>query len=117
MAGRADRPLHLEIRREGSAAVVSVHGSAGMEEAEEIRSALEALTGDKADPIVLDLRDMDFISSAGLGAIVAVRAKSRAYEGKVALVSPQTAVRQVLETTRLTHLFPVFDTVHEAMSG
>jgi anti-anti-sigma factor len=116
MHHKPDRPLCLEIRREGQGVVVSLHGCAGMEGAEDVRAALDSLAGDRATPIVLDLSDMDFICSAGLGAIIAARAKSRTYEGRVALVNPKPEIRQVLETMRLTQLFPVFATVGEAMA-
>ena len=115
MAKRSDKSLELEIRQRGAGSVVYVRGSAGMSEADKLRCALETLTRLKASPIVLDLTDMDFICSAGLGAIIYGHLKGRHYQGQIKLVNPCPAVHQLLETTRLTKLFTLYDSVEEAL--
>jgi len=105
----------MELRQEGSTAVIRVHGSADMNDADKMRQMLEDLSDRKTTPIVLDLSDMDFICSAGLGAIISAHLKSRDYKGQILLVSPQKSVRDLLETTRLTKLFPIFDSVPQAL--
>ena len=115
MAERSDRSLELEAQQRGAASVVYVRGSAGMSEAEKLRGALETLTRQKASPIVLELTDMDFICSAGLGAIIYGHLKCRHYQGQIKLVSPRPAVRELLETTRLTKLFTLYDSVEDAL--
>lgn len=108
--------LKMEQQRAGSAAVVKISGSAGMEEAEFLRRELEALAGRKSPVVVLDLSDLDFISSLGLGAIISMHLKSRHHGGKIVIVHPRPAVQNVLETTRLTQLFPIFPTIDAAIA-
>ena len=108
--------LKMEQRHVGAAAVVKISGSAGMEEAEFLRRELEALAGQQIPLAILDLSDMSFISSLGLGAIISMHLKSRHHGGKIAIVHPQPAVLNVLETTRLTQLFPIFATIDAAIS-
>ena len=116
MAHEQQERLRLELRETGSMAVVGIHGSAGMDEADTIRIQLEELTAKHVPLIILDLSDMDFISSLGLGAIIAGHLKTRHYEGEIRLVNPQPAVRRLLETTRLTKLFPLYASLDMATS-
>lgn len=117
MPKASDRPLEMEVRHQGPAAVICVHGSAGMHDADRMRIAMEDLTTQGAAPIVLDMSDLEFICSAGLGAIIAGYLRSRHYGGDVRLVNPQHAVKKVLETTRLTKLFSIFPTVDSALAS
>jgi anti-sigma B factor antagonist len=109
------QPLRLTVREVGSVAVVGVRGSAGMEAADKLRVKLEELAVKEVPIIVLDLKDMDFICSLGLGAIISGHLKCRHHNGQIRLVNPQPAVLQLLETTRLTKLFPIYTSVDDAV--
>jgi len=115
MASKDDKSLSLEVEETPQAAVVHLQGSASMNEADRIRSALSALAEKRIQMIVLDLGQMDFICSAGLGAIISAHLKSRHHSGQIRLANPQPAVMKLLETTRLTKLFPVFADVEQAI--
>ena len=81
MAHTTQRPLEIEVESRGNASILVVHGSAGMNDADKMRIMLEDLTDEECTPIVLDLSDMDFICSVGLGAIISGHLKSRHYKG------------------------------------
>ena len=115
MAKEPERLLRMEVREVGEATVVKIRGSAGMNEAEELRIKLDDIVRRRPATIILDLGEMDFISSAGLGAIISCHLRCRHHRGQIRLVAPQPAVRQLLETTRLTELFGLFATVEEAL--
>ena len=115
MTYESDRPLVVDVTRQGAAVVVSLHGSARMTDADVMRNALEELTASEATPIVLDMADLDFICSAGLGAIISSHLRTQKYQGRICLVSPKPSVLQLLETTRLTKIFPVYTSVAQAV--
>jgi len=112
-----DRLLQLDVQEGGAYAVVQIQGSVSMSQADELRARLEELAGRKTPVMVLDLAEMDFICSAGLGAIISAYLKSRHHNGQVRLVRPQPAVRRLLETTRLTKLFPLHSSVEQAVNA
>lgn len=87
-----------------------------MSEAGELKGRLEQLADRALSPIVVDLTEVSFISSAGLGALISARLKGRRHGGQIHLVNPQPAVLRVLETTQLTRVFDVFPTVDQALS-
>jgi anti-sigma B factor antagonist len=111
------KPLRLELERVGTATIIRISGSASMEEAYRLQEKLEDLATQRVPLIVLDLGAMDFIASMGLGAIIAGHLRARRYNGEVRLACPSPAVAQLLEMTRLTKLFSVFDSVREALQA
>jgi anti-sigma B factor antagonist len=115
MAGQVRKALTLEVRQAGSAGVVCASGSADIGQCEKLLAALDQLVARRTALIVLDLTDLEFICSQGLGAIITAHLKSRHHKGQIRLVNPQPAVREVLETARLTKLFPIFNDLDQAV--
>ncbi len=108
--------LTLRQKKVGEATVVRVKGSAGIHEAEKLQGKLEAIAAEGVTMVVLDLTGMDFICSQGLGAIITGHLRIRRNKGELRLVNPQPAVKKLLETTRLTKLFGIYDSVAAATS-
>lgn len=115
MTSSGDKPLRLDVSRRDDAAVIKVSGSVSMSEAESLRESLETLAAERVALIVLDLSEMNFISSLGLGAIISGYLKCRHHHGQIKLVRPTAPVRELLETTRLSKLFGVYGSVEEAL--
>ena len=116
MAEESQDRLSLEVQAAGEAAVVHFRGTAGMDEAGAIGPVLEQLAARRAPLVVLELSEMDFICSMALGAIISAHLKVRRYDGHVVLVDPQPIVRNLLEKTRLTKLFPIYPSVDAALA-
>jgi len=117
MSPHTNNSLHLEVNRKNDAAVMKVSGSVSMSEAQQLREGLENLVSEQIPLVVLDLSEMDFICSLGLGAIIAAHLKSRHHQGQIKLANPIAPVRRLLVTTRLNKLFSIHETVEEALSG
>ena len=115
MTTPAHKPLHLGIARHGNAAVVTVSGSVSITDADRLRKQVEALAAERVPVIVLDLGGMDFICSLGLGAIISGHLKCRHHQGQIKLVRPTAPVVELLETTRLTQLFGIYDSLDDAL--
>jgi anti-sigma B factor antagonist len=109
------RELELESREVGGATVVSIHGSVGMAATEKLSRHLDEIAAKRPSLVVLDLSDMDFICSQGLGALITFDHSSKEHGGQLRLVNPRPAIRSVFETTRLDQLFRVCATLEEAL--
>lgn len=57
--------------------------------------------------IELDMSQATFIDSCGLGALIALHKTACARQGTLRLLSPQPAVRQILELTRMHRIFEI----------
>ena len=117
MSDTSPRPLELTHESMGGAVVVGLQGSADATEVPVLRRRLEELLDARTEQIVLDLSGMDFIGSLGLGVLVEAHRRMQTYQGHLRLVNPNPRVRSVLETTQLTALFPIFDSVQGAMGA
>jgi anti-sigma B factor antagonist len=60
--------FNLEVRREGPRTIVAPSGELDLASAGQLRSALQRSRHD--GPLVLDLRDVTFIDSVGLGLVI-----------------------------------------------
>jgi anti-sigma B factor antagonist len=109
--------LDVDVSRVGAAAVVTVCGSAGMNEADLLQGLLAGLTEEEGHLVVLDLAGLEFICSAGLGALVSAHLNSRDHGGQIRLVRPQDRIRGILEATRLDTLFRIFGDLDEAVTA
>lgn len=117
MAEQCQEPLKVSVASVGSAKVVSISGSAGMAEADKLRTKLVELA-DADDPmIVLELSRMDFIGSLGLGALIVGHLHARRRHGQIRLVNPSPQVMGVLETANLTKVFAIYASVDQAVNG
>ncbi len=110
-----DQPLQIEFQPRGQTLICKLTGSATMEICDLLCKRLAE--GMRTEPklLVIDLSELEFICSLGLGGIVATHVHARRHGGKVVLVAPVPAVRELLEVTRLDTLMAVFDTMAEAL--
>ena len=63
--------------------------------------------------ILLDLRDITFMNSSGLGALVATLKAVKAEGAELALCSLSDQVRIIFELSRMERIFQVFEDVKE----
>ena len=83
--------------------------------APQFQDALDAVTESGTYRLVLDMSEVDFISSAGLRAIVNARKTCRRYNrGDLVLASPSENVQRTMELAGFYTLFDVYGTPIEA---
>jgi anti-sigma B factor antagonist len=109
--------LALEIREVGYVIIVSCNGRivAGSE-AELLSSQMACLSRDRR-AIVLNMGEVAFIDSSGLGAIVRALSNLRRDHGDLKLCNLPEFVRKVLETSHLAKLFETYDSEEKAVAA
>jgi len=70
---------------------------------DQVRSALKE--GQKN--IEVDLSQTTFIDSCGLGALIALHKTACSQKGTVRLLNPRPPVQQILDLTRMHHIFQI----------
>lgn len=108
--------LRLRSRKSGRACVVEVGGEVELHSASQLRDELMHASETENPCVVVDLSRVTFIDSTGLGVLVGAF-KSVRERGALSLVCPQRAVKRVFEITGLTQVFPIFDTLEEAVAS
>ena len=109
--------LRLEIRPIGEVAVVQCHGRLiGGNEVftlhSQVRDAIE-----KYGDVVLQLENVEFVDSSGLGAMMRLVQAARAKGGDLKLSGLTPKIRKVLELTHLLSQFETYDCLEEAITA
>lgn len=109
--------LGLDVSGRDGVAVVAAHGDIDLGSAHRVHelAVRQLVSGDRA--LVVDLSDVAFIDSVGLGLLVAVLKRARSLGGDVALVVTTDRVRKVFETTGLTGVFAIHDNLDAAVAA
>jgi len=110
--------LETDSKKVGSIAVLSLKGKITLGEGAQIlRKAVEDLVDQGSSNIVLDLASVPFVDSAGLGALTVGFARAKAAGGLLKLAGVQSRVRDALEVTRLTRMFPLYESENQAVAS
>ena len=98
-------------------AVVSASGEVDVASAPALRTRLDELLEAGAARMVIDLEDVDFIDSTGLGVLVGALRRARAANGDVRLVCTNPRILKVFEATGLHEVFTIGATFDETVAG
>jgi anti-sigma B factor antagonist len=87
--------------------VLGVTGALDIEVAARLREAGQEAVAGSGHTVVLDLSQVTFMDSTGLGALIAIRNASGAAKDTLVLANPSEQVQRVLELTKLDTVFTV----------
>ncbi len=76
--------------------------------AEEFRQSVEDLLQNGAETILVDLKDITFIDSSGLGTLVVLLKKIRGLNRSLCLCSTNDQVRMLFELTSMDRVFEIY---------
>jgi anti-sigma B factor antagonist len=101
-------PSQLEIvERTESAAVARLSGDLDIVTSDDVKRELVGLVDAGHTALALDLSDVGFVDSSGLGVLVAVHRHAEARGGRFVVRSTPPQVRRLFEITRLGDLLTV----------
>jgi anti-sigma B factor antagonist len=107
--------LLIQVREVDGVAVLRPEGFINAHTVRQFEGALEAQVREGRYTILLDCRLLNYISSAGLGAIMGLIENVRANGGDILLCQLQKNVYEIFDTLGFTQLYRVFDTESEAL--
>ncbi len=100
-----------EVKR---VSVMTVKGRVDSATAPDLENALKQLVDTEKTQIVLDLKDVEYMSSAGLRAMVSTLKAVKRINGDLRLCSPSPRVAEVLRLAGLTSIFTIYSSQAEA---
>jgi anti-sigma B factor antagonist len=101
------RPMSSLDMTPGDRATIRCEGDLDIVTAEEVKQRLATAVESSAGIVTLDLRDVGFVDSSGLGALVAVHHYARANGANLVVRSAPDHVRNLFSLTRLDDLLTV----------
>jgi anti-sigma B factor antagonist len=94
--------------------VLEPHGRLTAETVNVFEEVVARRLRDGCHDLILDLQHVDYLDSAGLGALAQAYTSSRRYGGRVAFVHVAGRNQELLRITRLITVFEVFDSMNDA---
>jgi anti-sigma B factor antagonist len=109
--------MSIELRVEtlsSERALVSVGGEVDLATAPELAAVLERTLADGGRTIVLDLTDVEFIDTSGVGVMLEARRQISEKNADLAVVAPPNSpARRLLELTELIEPLAVVDSIED----
>jgi anti-sigma B factor antagonist len=105
-----------EVRHEGQAVILVLAGEIDMKCSVKLRDKFLELLKGKPPVLVVNMAQVEFMDSSGLGTLVEALRWSRRNDGQLKLAGLSQAVRNIFEISRLDSVFQVYDTEAEALS-
>ncbi len=102
--------LKMTSREVDGVTVIQMEGRIVLgEESNALRERLKSLLADNKKHIVLNMNNVTYIDSAGLGALVAAHHSARSQDVALKLSNLGSKFQEVLQVTKLLTVFEVYD--------
>lgn len=108
--------VSVTSRESGDRTVIEVKGEIDVYTAPVLREELTSLIDSEHTTIVVDLTQVSFMDSTGLGVLVGALKKVRTLGGDLALVIDQEKILKVFRITALTQVFTIHPTLQAALA-
>lgn len=110
--------VNVTIQEVDGVSVVGLNGRIVLgEESGALREAVKGLIAAGRKKVVLNMSNVTYIDSAGLGILVAAYVSAKTQGASVRLCALGHKFREVLQITRLVTIFEVFDTPAAAIES
>jgi anti-sigma B factor antagonist len=110
--------LNISNKQVGDVSVVALKGRIVLGEGSSaLREQIKSLVGDGKKKIVLNMENVTYIDSAGLGTLVAAHISAKKQGAALFLSDLGNKFHEVLQITRLLTVFNVYATEAEAISN
>lgn len=106
------------VRQVGNVAVVDLSGRITLGEGSgTLRNTMKDIVGAGHKDILLNLKDVNYIDSAGLGELVGSYATITNLGGRIKLLNTQGKVKDLLAVTKLYSVFATFEDEKKALES
>jgi len=106
----------VEKRRVERFVLLNVEGVIKLgESAEFLAQTLERTLEEEDGDILLDLSRINYIDSTGIGELVGFLGRLQELDRRLVLINPNERIRKLLYVARLDSLFPIYESLDEAL--
>lgn len=110
--------MQIDVTDQGEGiAIVTLDGKLNMVSARSFREAVTETVAAGTARLAIDLTNVDFIDSSGLGALISGLKTTRQAGGDLRIAAPNEQVRLVLQLTNMERLLTAYDDATTAFTG
>lgn len=107
--------MEINQEKQNQVNIVSLKGRLDASTSPELETTLNGLIAAGETKILVDCRELEYISSAGLRVLLASAKQTKKHNGSISLCSLSPNVKQVFEISGFTSIFPISATREEAV--
>lgn len=101
--------VEIAFREAGDYKIIEVSGEVDLYNVSELKKALFSITDGKFPNVVVDMKNVNYMDSSGIGALVAGQKKMKAHNGKFALINIHDDVLNILKLATLDKFFKIYE--------
>jgi len=110
--------MNYSISEQDDFVVISLNGKImGGPEATEINEKFNQLIDDKKLKIVIDLDNVEWMNSSGLGILIGAVSLFRKNDGQLRIINVSDRIQNLLKITKLAGIFESSNSLEEAISS
>jgi len=110
--------MNINIEEKGATVLIEVKEERlDAHNSSELKTQMLSLFDEGKNNLVVDLQDVRFVDSSGLGSLVSGFKNASARNGNLKLSGLQPQVKSMFELTRLHRVFEIFPESDEALSS
>lgn len=108
--------MEVNFKCNGKNLIVIICGEIDHHTSEDVRDRIDNyLDSNIVKNIIFDLKNLDFMDSAGIGVIIGRYKKIAPFGGKVALVITKPQIKRIIEISGLLKIITIYDSLDNAL--
>ncbi len=101
--------MEIEFNEIGEHKIIAVSGEVDLYNVSELKKALFSITDGSNRSVVVNMKNVNYMDSSGIGALVAGQKKMNAHNGKFGLLNIHDDVLNILKLATLDRFFKIYE--------
>jgi len=106
----------MSVEQKQDVVVIKIKGELILEHVEELKTKLFPLLQEEYKAIILDLSEVEFMDSSGIGFLVSLNNQAKQLNKHLLLLNPSKEVIKTLKLVNIYHFFEKIDEVDEYLT-
>ena len=107
--------MELKIRKSEAIYIIDVLGEMDLYNSYKLKELLMKMIEKKIEFFIINLEDVEYIDSSGIGALIYITSTIKKMNLKLAITNVHGSVKKVIELTKLSSFFPILPSLEEAV--
>jgi anti-sigma B factor antagonist len=107
--------MNIKIRTNQTIYIIEIHGEMEMSDSNQLKELVMKMVEKRVERFILDVGNVKSIDSTGIGALIYISSTLKKMNLDLALANVRGPVKAVMERTRLSGYFPIYDDLAQAI--
>jgi|AntRauTorcE11898_2_1112593.scaffolds.fasta_scaffold01437_4 anti-sigma B factor antagonist len=109
--------MELQFEKKADYTIAYVQGRVDTTNYNEFEKKMSEKIGESDDSVIINCKDMNFISSSGLRVFLMTQKKLMGAKRKLHLCNMQPAIKEIFDISGFSQIFSIYDTEEEALKS